>query len=44
MKFRPETDPAVLLVWIENQADLETIHRAAKVRQETVVLSLPVLL
>merc|ERR1712168_832461 len=26
----PEADPAVLLAWIENEADLETIHRAAK--------------
>merc|ERR1719312_1179310 len=26
----PEADPAVLLAWIENEADLEIIHRAAK--------------
>ena len=29
--FRPEADPAVLLAWIEDEADLETIHRAARV-------------
>ena len=28
----PEADPAVLLAWIEDKEDLETIHRAAKVR------------
>merc|ERR1712227_468935 len=27
---RPEADPAVLLSWIENEADLENIHKAAK--------------
>jgi len=26
----PEADPAVLLAWIENKEDLETVHRAAK--------------
>jgi len=26
----PEADPAVLLSWIENEADLENIHKAAK--------------
>ena len=29
---RPEADPAVLLAWIETKEDLETLHRAAKVR------------
>ena len=36
---RPEADPAVLLAWIETKEDLETIHRAAKVRFDRLVHS-----
>ena len=32
MITRPEADPAVLLTWVENESDLQTIHNAAKVR------------
>ena len=35
--FRPEADPAVLLAWIEDEADLETIHRAARVSSTNMV-------
>ena len=37
--FRPEADPAVLLAWIEDEADLETIHRAARVSSTNMVIS-----
>ena len=37
--FRPEADPAVLLAWIEDEADLETIHRAARVSSANMVIS-----
>ena len=37
MITRPEADPAVLLTWVENESDLQTIHNAAKV---TLVASL----
>ena len=29
--LRAEADPAVLLSWVENEADLAAIHNAAKV-------------
>ena len=31
LSFRPESDPAVLLCWVESEADLTAIHNAAKV-------------
>ena len=37
--FRPEADPAVLLAWIEDEADLETIHKAARVSSDHMVIS-----
>ena len=37
MLLRPEADPAVLLAWIENEMDLANVHRAARVREDTLL-------